>query len=61
MTAEMADLVARQHAAAAAELRAGQLAEQAHQYLDLDADSECCPQGFSCPACPPRVAGGAHR
>jgi len=35
------------------EIRATELAEQRHQYLDLDADSECCPEGFTCPACPP--------
>ncbi len=30
-----------------------QLAEQRHQYLDLDADSSCCLPGLACPACPP--------
>lgn len=29
------------------------VAEQRHQYRDLDPDSECCPDGFTCPACPP--------
>jgi len=29
------------------------LIEQRHQYLDLDPDSECCPEGFTCPSCPP--------
>lgn len=41
-------------------LKAGQMAEQRHQYLDLDADSTCCPQEFACPACPPhKTTGGA--
>jgi hypothetical protein len=30
------------------------LAEQRHQFLDLDADSTCPIPGASCPACPPR-------
>lgn len=29
--------------------REGQLAEQRHAFLDLDADSACCPPGFVCP------------
>lgn len=53
----MAALVARQREAADADLRAGRLAEQRHSYVDLDADSACCPPGFSCPACPPRDGG----
>jgi len=36
---------------------AGLLAEQRHQYLDLDTDSACCPDGFTCPACPPKTPG----
>ncbi|MFH8626215.1 hypothetical protein ACH4A8_30770 [Streptomyces vietnamensis] len=35
------------------EFKEAQLAEQDHQYRDLDADSECCPDGFTCPPCPP--------
>lgn len=31
----------------------GLLAEQRHQYLDLDPDSVCCPPGFTCVTCPP--------
>lgn len=52
---EALDIPAEQVAAEAKRLRqkAGELAEQRHQYLDLDADSACCPQGFDCPACPP--------
>ena len=34
--------------------RRGQLAEQRHQFLDLDADSVIRPAGFCCPNCPPR-------
>ncbi|KAF0651334.1 MULTISPECIES: hypothetical protein [Streptomyces] len=40
-------------------LRDGALAEQRHQYLDLDADSACRPDGFCCPACPPREGATA--
>ena len=32
----------------------GQLAEQRHQYHDLDPDSVYRPAGFYSPACPPR-------
>ena len=35
------------------EFHAAELDEQRHQYRDLDADSACCPEGFTCPACPP--------
>jgi hypothetical protein len=31
----------------------GLLAEQRHQYLDLDPDSVCCLPGFTCVNCPP--------
>jgi hypothetical protein len=31
----------------------GALAEQRHQYRDLDADSQCCPAGFTCVSCLP--------
>lgn len=37
----------------------GALAEQRHQYLDLDPDSACRPAGFCCPACPPREGAAA--
>lgn len=37
----------------------GALAEQDHQYRDLDPDSTCCPDGFACPACPPNDGGAA--
>lgn len=47
--ADMQALVQRQR------IQAGLLAEQRHQ--DLDPDSACCPQGFTCPACPPRTDG----
>jgi hypothetical protein len=40
-------------------LREGLLAEQRHQFLDLDADSVCCLPGTACVACPPKTAGGA--
>lgn len=40
-----------------ARLRRGRLEEQRHQFLDLDADSVCCPSGFVCVACPPREGG----
>ena len=33
--------------------REGLLAEQRHQYLDLDPDSTCCLPGFTCVNCPP--------
>lgn len=36
----------------------GRLDEQRHQYLDLDPDSTCRPQGFVCPACPPKGDDG---
>ncbi|MFF8829272.1 hypothetical protein [Streptomyces sp. NPDC015131] len=39
----------------AAALRQAELAEQRHQYLDLDADSEFTIPGSCCPACPPRT------
>lgn len=42
-----------------ADREAGLLAEQRHQYRDLDADSACCLPGLSCPACPPRTAVAA--
>jgi hypothetical protein len=35
------------------EIHETELIEQRHQYRDLDADSACCPEGFTCPACPP--------
>lgn len=35
------------------------LAEQRHQYRDLDADSACRTDGFTCPACPPRDDTGS--
>lgn len=41
-----------------ARLRRGRLEEQRHQFLDLDTDSTCRPQGFVCPACPPKEAPG---
>jgi hypothetical protein len=43
----------------ALDLRNGALAEQRHQYLDLDADSARRPAGFCCPACPPREGATA--
>lgn len=53
------DVPAAQVAAEFAALKAkrttdGLLAEQRHQYLDLDADSVCRPVGFNCPACLPK-------
>ncbi|MFG3510200.1 hypothetical protein ACGF5F_32410 [Streptomyces sp. NPDC047821] len=33
----------------------GVLAEQRHQFLDLDADSQFTVPGSCCPACPPRT------
>ncbi|MFH8410709.1 hypothetical protein ACH4FX_38950 [Streptomyces sp. NPDC018019] len=42
---------------AAYRLKDSLLAEQQHQYRDLDTDSACRPRGFTCPACPPD--GGA--
>jgi hypothetical protein len=42
---------------AAAEEREALLAEQRHQYLDLDPDSVCCLPGLTCPACPPKTPG----
>lgn len=51
LEADMRALITRQR------LQAGALAEQRHQYSDLDLDSACCPQGFICPACPPRTDG----
>jgi hypothetical protein len=33
---------------------AGLLAEQRHQYLDLDPDSQCPMPGAACVACPPK-------
>lgn len=38
---------------AATRTRAGLLAEQRHQYLDLDVDSACTVPGSSCPSCLP--------
>ncbi|WP_181785601.1 hypothetical protein [Streptomyces phytophilus] len=40
--------------ATALRLDRGRLDEQRHQYLDLDPDSACRPQGFVCPACLPK-------
>lgn len=40
-------------AQAAAEDYEGLLAEQRHQYYDLDPDSVCCLPGFTCVNCPP--------
>lgn len=39
----------------------GQLDEQRHQYLDLDPDSVCRPNGFTCSVMPAHrpAAGGA--
>jgi hypothetical protein len=39
----------------AAALRLGALAEQRHQFYDLDADSQFTVPGSCCPACPPRT------
>ncbi|MFE0088823.1 hypothetical protein [Streptomyces sp. NPDC059016] len=41
--------------------RDGLLAEQRHQYLDLDADSAFTVPGSCCPACPPRTNTGGTR
>jgi hypothetical protein len=46
--------------ATALRLDRGRLDEQRHQYLDLDTDSTCRPDGFVCVNCPPRE-GGAGR
>lgn len=49
-----------EQAAMKARLLAGALAEQRHQYLDLDTDSACLMSGASCPSCPPRKSGDAR-
>lgn len=43
----------------ALDLRNGAIAEQRHQYLDLDADSAFTVPGCICPACPPREGAAA--
>jgi hypothetical protein len=39
----------------AAALRQAELAEQRHQFYDLDPDSQFTVPGSCCPACPPRT------
>lgn len=51
-------LAAEVKALAEKRTRDGLLAEQRHQYLDLDADSAFTVPGSCCPACPPRTNTG---